>query len=100
MALSPRQRPIPESQVQVWAELLAHKLYHRSRGSLDGRVAWEVFQDAMPALKAYTLRKRRETFAWINELTMTLIKVWAVQTQRQAETPRRLAVETWLRETE
>jgi len=33
---------------------------------------------------------------WINELTMTLIKAWAVHTQRQAETARRLAVETWL----
>jgi len=27
---------------------------------------------------------------------MSLIQVWAVQTQRQAETARRLAVETWL----
>jgi len=88
--------PITESQVQVWAEVLAHELNHRSRGCLDGQVACEVFQDAKPAMKAYTLRKRRETFDWINELTMTLIKVLAVHTQRQAETARRLAVETWL----
>ena len=53
-------------------------------------------QDAKPAMKAYTLRKRKETFDWINELTMTLIQVWAVHTQRQAETAPRLAVETWL----
>jgi len=33
---------------------------------------------------------------WINELTMTLIQVLAVHTQSQAETARRLAVETWL----
>ncbi len=88
--------PIPESQVQVWAEVLAHELNHRSRGCLHGQVACEVFQDAKPAMKAYTLRKRRETFDWINELTLTLIQVWAVHTQRQAETARRLAVETWL----
>jgi len=88
--------PVPESQVQVWAEGLAHELNHRSRGCLDGQVACEVFQDAKPALKAYTLRKRKETFDWINELTLTLIQVWAVHTQRQADTVRRLAVETWL----
>jgi hypothetical protein len=52
---------------------------------LNGQVACEVFQDAMPALSAYTLRKRKETFDWINELTRTLIQVWAVHTQRQAE---------------
>ena len=88
--------PIPESQVQVWAEVWAHELNHRSRGCLDGQVACEVFQDAMPAMKAYTLRKRKETLDWINELTITLIQIWAVRTQRQAETARRLAVETWL----
>ena len=82
--------PITESQVQVWAEVLAHELNHRSRGCLDGQVACKVFQDAKPAMKAYTLRKRKETFDWINELTMTLIQVWAVHTQRQAETARRL----------
>jgi len=84
------------SQVQVWADVLAHELNHRSRDCLDGQVACEVFQDAMPALKAYTLRKRKETFDWINEMTMTFIEALAVHTQRQAETAWRLAVETWL----
>jgi hypothetical protein len=88
---------IPESQVQVGAELLAHDLNHRSRPCLQGQVACRVFQDAKLALKAYTLRKRREIFDWINELTRALIQVSAVHTQRQAETARRLAVETWLR---
>jgi hypothetical protein len=55
-----------------------------------------LFQDAKPALKAYTLRKRREVFDWINELTQTLIAVSAVHTQRQVETARRLGVESWL----
>ena len=36
--------PIPESQVQAWAEVLAHELNHRSRGCLDGHVACRVFQ--------------------------------------------------------
>ena len=88
--------PLPESQVQAWAEVLAHELNHRARGCLDGHIACRVFQDAKLALKAYTLRKRREAFDWINELTRALIQVWAVHTQRQAETARRLAVETWL----
>jgi transposase InsO family protein len=88
--------PITESQVQGWAEVLAHELNHRSRGCLDGQVACEVFQNAKLAMKAYTLRKRKEIFDWINELTRRLIQVWAVHTQRQAETARRLAVETWL----
>jgi transposase InsO family protein len=88
--------PIPESQVQVGAELLAHDLNHRSRPCLQGQVPCRVFQDAKPALKAYTLRKRREIFDWINELTQTLIEVSAAHTQRQAATARRLAVETWL----
>jgi hypothetical protein len=87
--------PITESQVQAWAEVLAHELNHRSRGCLHGQVACRVFQDARPALKAYTLRKRREIFERINELTSVLIQVWAVHTQRQVETARRRAVETW-----
>jgi hypothetical protein len=77
--------------------MLAHELNHRSRGCLDGQVACKVFQDAKLAMKAYTLRRRKEIFDWINELTMTLIQVWAVHTQRQADTVRRLAVETCLR---
>jgi transposase InsO family protein len=85
-----------ESQVQVWAEVLAHDLNHRCRPCLEGKVACEVFHQAKPALKVYTLRKRKEIFNWINELTQILIQAWAVRTQRQAETARRLAVETWL----
>jgi transposase InsO family protein len=88
--------PIPESQVQVWAEVLAHELNHRSRECLGGQVACQVFQDAKPALEAYTLRKRKRTLDWINELTRTLVQVSAVHTQRQVDTARRLAVETWL----
>ena len=85
-----------QPQVQAWAEVLAHELNHRSRACLHGQVACRVFQDAKPALKAYTLRKRREIFEWINELTRTVIEVSAVHTQPQAESARRLAVETWL----
>jgi transposase InsO family protein len=88
--------PTTESQVQAWAEVLAHELNHRSRDCLNGHVACRVFQDAKPALKAYTLRKRREIFDWINELTRALIQVSPVHTQPQVETARRLAVETWL----
>ena len=88
--------PPSESQVQAWAEVLAHELNHRSRGCLDGHIACRVFQDAKPALQAYTLRKRREIFDGINELTQALIQALAVHTQRQAETARRRAVETWL----
>jgi transposase InsO family protein len=87
---------ITPSQVQTWAEVLANELNHRSRDCLDGQVACKVFQDAKSALKAYTLRKRREIFDWINELTRALIQVSAVHTQRQVATARRLAVETWL----
>jgi len=90
------RRPITASQVQVWAEVLAHDLNHRSRACLHGQVACRVFQDAKPLLRAYTFRKRREIFDWISELTRTLIEVSAVHTLRQAATARRLAVETWL----
>ena len=89
-------RPITASQVQVWAEVLAHDLNHRARPCLQGEVACEVFHQAKPALKVYTLRKRKETLDWINELTSLLMRGWAVRTPRQAETARRLAVETWL----
>jgi transposase InsO family protein len=89
---------ILESQVQVRAELLAHDLNHRPRPCLQGQVACRVFQDAKPALQAYTLRKRREIFDWINELTKALIQVSAVHTQCQLEAARRRAVETWLQQ--
>ncbi len=88
--------PIPESQVQVWAEVLAHELNHRPRRCLHGQIACRAFQEARPALKAYTRRKRRENFGEIDELTRTLLQAGGVHAQRQAETVRRLAVETWL----
>src|SRR5208337_3965293 len=88
--------PAEELPVQAWAEVLAHELNHRSRDCLDGRIVCRVFQDAKLALKAYTLRKRREIIDGINELTKALIPVSAVDTQRQNETARRRAVETWL----
>jgi hypothetical protein len=87
---------MPDSQVQLWAEVLAHDLNHRSRPCLHRQVACQVFQGAKSAMKVYTRRKRREVFNWINELTSLLIRVWAVRTPRQTETARRLAVETWL----
>jgi len=90
--------PTPDSQVQVWAEVLAHDLNHRSRSCLDGHIACRVFHDAKPALQAYTLRKRREIFDWINGLTQALIPISAVHTQRQVEAARRRAVETWLQQ--
>jgi len=78
--------PLPDSQVQVWAEVLGHELNHHSRDCLDRQVACEVFRGAKPAIKVSTLRKRRETFDWINEPTTTLMQALAVHTQRQAET--------------
>jgi hypothetical protein len=90
------RRPIPASHGQEWAERLGHALNPRARDCLHGPVACKVFHDAKPALKVYTLRKRKETFDWINELTTTLIQVLVVHPQRQAETARRLAIETWL----
>ena len=87
---------IAECPVELWAEVLAHDLNHRARPCLHGQVACQVFQSAKSTMKVYTRRKRREVFDWINELTSLLIRVWAVRTPRQAETARRLAVETWL----
>jgi hypothetical protein len=78
------------------SRLHAHALNHRPRRCLEGRVACRVFQDARPARQAYTRRRRREIFDRINELTRTLIQARAVHTQPQAETARRLAVESWL----
>jgi D-serine deaminase-like pyridoxal phosphate-dependent protein len=68
----------------------------RAAEAMERLIACRMFQDAKLALKAYTLRKRREIIDWINELTKTLIAVSAVHTQRQVETARRRAVETWL----
>jgi hypothetical protein len=69
-----------------------------SKPGLQGHITCRVFQDAKPALKGYTLRRRKEIFDWINEPTRTPIHVWAAHTHRQAQTARRLAVETWLQE--
>ena len=76
--------------------LLAHDLNHRRRRSLQGHVACRVFQDARPALQAYTRRKRREVFEEINALTRTLMQAQTDCTPRHAGTARRLAVEAWL----
>jgi len=87
---------MPDSQVQLWAEVLAHDLNHHARPCLHGQVACQAFQSARSAMKVYTRRKRREVFDWINELTQALIPVSEVHTQRQVEAARRRAVETWL----
>ena len=87
---------IPESEVQSWAEMLASELNHRPRGCLHGQVACRVFQDTESVRRAYTLRKRKKIFDWINNLTSELIQVSTVHTKRQAEAARRRAVETWL----
>jgi len=88
--------PTPTTEVQHWAERLAYELNHRPRRSLQGQVACRVFQDARPALRAYTLRKRREVFDEINALTWTLLQAQEVCTESDAESIRRVAVETWL----
>ena len=50
---------IAESPVELWAEVLAHDLNHRSRPCLHGQVACQVFHSAKSAMKVYTRRKRR-----------------------------------------
>jgi hypothetical protein len=82
--------------VQHWAELLVHELNHRRRRSLHGQVACRVFQDARPALQAYTLRKRREGFDEINALTWTLMQAQGACTKDEADMIRRVAVQAWL----
>ncbi len=88
--------PISESQAQSWAERQATELNHRPRGCLDGQVACRVFEDTKSVRRAYTFRKRRKIFDWINSLTRVAIQASGVNTHRQAEAARRLAVETWL----
>src|SRR5690348_2925259 len=87
---------IAESPVELWAEVLAHDLNHRSPPCLHGQVACQVFHSAKSVMKVYTRRKRREVFDWINELTSLLIQVWAVSTPRQAETARSLLMKSML----
>jgi transposase InsO family protein len=88
--------PVLESQAQAWAEMLASELNHNPRACLEGQIACSVFQDTKSVRKAYTFRKRREIFDYINDLTRALIQASAAHTQRQVEAARRLAVETWL----
>jgi transposase InsO family protein len=88
--------PIPESQAQSWAEMLASELNHNPRSCLEGQISCSVFQDTKSVRKAYNLRKRKKIFDWINDLTRALIQASAAHTLRQAEAARRLAVETWL----
>jgi len=83
-------------QVQTWAEMLAHELNHRHRDCLHGQIACNVFQDAKPILKVYTRRRRKEIIDWINSLAATLRDILPIRNQRQANTVRRLAIETWL----
>jgi hypothetical protein len=90
--------PCPPAEVQHWAERLAHELNHRPRRALQGQIACRVFQDGRPALRAYTLRKRREVFDEINALTWTLLQAQGVCTERDADSIRRVAVETWLQQ--
>ena len=90
----PRQRPAPGASSVSLGEVLARELNHRSRECHDRQVSCEVFRGAKPAIKVYTHRERRETFDWINELTMMLVQVWAVHTQPPGEPARRLALET------
>jgi hypothetical protein len=47
-------------------------------------------------MKIYTHRRRKETFNWVQKLTWMLIQSRGFHSPRQAETARRLAVETWL----
>ena len=54
----------------------------------------EVFQNAELAERIYALGRWRETFVWVNELTLMLIQFCAVHTQCQVETARRLVLET------
>ena len=91
-----RSGPTPAAEVQHWAERLAYELNHRPRRVLHGQVACRVFQDGRPALQAYTLRKRREVFDEINALTWRLLQAQEVCTEQDAESIRRVAVETWL----
>ncbi len=88
--------PLLEAQLQSWAELLAHDLNHRSRRCLEGEDACKMFQGARAALRIYPLRRRREFFDEINDMTETLMQAGSVFTQRRADTARRLAVEAWL----
>jgi hypothetical protein len=90
------RRPIPESQVRIWAEVLALQMNHLSlplpvrAGRLRG-VSWcEAGSDGLYSPQANgDLRLDRRT-------GYDACQGLGVHAQRQAETAWRLAAETWL----
>jgi len=60
--------PIPESQVQVWAEVVAHELNHRPRPCLDGQVACRCSECKASSAGVYSPQAKGD-LRGINELT-------------------------------
>jgi hypothetical protein len=88
------QRAGSRENSKFWIGVRADRCFNTRSASRSKRAPTRKTQNGV--LPAATRRKRREAFDWINELTGLLIQAWTVQTPRQEETARRLAVQTWL----
>jgi len=77
-----------------------HDLNHRPRRCLHGQTACVQFAGAKQNLSEYTRHRRKELFDQIRELAMKIMLEQPVRSQGHADAAWRLAVETWLQQTE
>jgi transposase InsO family protein len=83
--------------LESYAAAAASELNHKRRKSLRGKTSCEVFQSGKEALKPYNRRRRKEVFAWIKNLAVSILTQTKGGNQRQPSAAWRVAVETWLR---
>ena len=84
-------------QLRASAPLAVHDLNHKQRDCLQGKIPCEMFTLGRSALKQYTLQKRKEIHAQLQEMAADIMAKLEDDRADAAQTAWRIAVETWLR---
>jgi transposase InsO family protein len=94
----------PIDALPVHAEVAAHDLNHKRRRSLAWRTSCEAFSSGKHNTKAYTRRRRKESYEQMKALAILIVQAMRCEPCAEvdaepintAATVWRLAVETWL----
>ncbi|MFC1462848.1 hypothetical protein ACFLQU_04500, partial [Verrucomicrobiota bacterium] len=84
-------------KLQAAAPLAVHRLNHKSRECLGGKISCQVFALGREPLQAYTCRRRKEVYDQVQRMAADIVEQLPGNGPTAIQAACRIAVETWLR---
>lgn len=84
-------------RLRAAAPLAVHRLNHKPRECLQGRISCQVFALGREAVQAYTCQRRKEVYDQVQRMAADIVEQLPGDGPMAIQAAWRIAVETWLR---